>query len=83
MELDRLIGEVQLLRREFPEAKDFWAYAYCIYDQIYSYWKRRDKPSFKKALKSHEEIDLAQVTFNSNIFNTRMYIEFACQCFDL
>ena len=42
-ESDRVAGEAQLLRGEFPQLQDHPAYAVCIYERIYSHWQRRDE----------------------------------------
>ena len=83
MKFDRVAGEAQILVEEFSQLKDHPAYANCIYSQIESHWKRRDKSQFVKALKAHQQIDLVKATNNNKAAILVRCIFFAFSCFDL
>ena len=90
MKLDIVAAEAQILVEEFPQVKDHPGYADCVYSQIKSHWKRRDKSQFVKALQAHQQIDLVQVAGNDllkAIYNKaiilKRHIFFAFSCFDL
>ena len=91
MKFDTVAAEAQILVEEFPQVKDHPGYADCVYSQIKSHWKRRDKSQFLKALQAHQQIDLVQVASNDLIKATydntpiilKRYIFLAFSCFDL
>ena len=83
MKIDRMVGEADILVKEFPQLKDHPAYANCIYAQIYSHWRRRDKSQFVKALQTHNQINITKAMNNNNATIALRYIESASFCFDL
>ena len=83
MKFDTVAAEAQILVEEFPQVKDHPGYADCVYSQIESHWKRRDKSQFVKALQAHQQIDLVKATNNSKAITLNNHIFFAFSCFDL